>query len=263
VESAAPEIDSALRARVEALAARFEPAFDRVESRAAAGQLDQTPLTQAAGSGATPSWVTVGTDTIHVPPRPGDPPAGWQVVQAWVTGRPSIEIDLPAHRLKAGVYREAAGAPDVRAPGILLFRIFRDSFDPTRSMTDTRRLPDGSEEVVERVEFHEMSSAGVFLPDAVGDRLLLIDRVLEPPVKAEVTCGPDEAPLGEAMEEIARRLGRKIVVDPAVAGRMVTFGDLPRKMPWREALDKLATRADCTVTEDSPGVFSIAPRPPK
>lgn len=127
------------RARAEALAARLEPAFDRIErTHRDTGEVDHAPLHDLSGQGSL-----VWSGPTAADRRPGWPEAG----AAHLGGQPDGgTFTLEGRRLEAGVFRGFRAEIPWRGAGIALFRVLDGGSRP--------------------------AWAGVFVPDAQVDALV-------------------------------------------------------------------------------------------
>ena len=88
-------------------------------------------------------------------------------------------------------------------------------------------------------------------PVALGD-LVVRERPEHSEVRRgrRITITYDEVDLREIMDDIGRRVGRNIVVEPEQLHEKVTI--TLKEIPWRDAVDVIAKMARCEVEERGP-----------
>jgi type II secretory pathway component GspD/PulD (secretin) len=96
--------------------------------------------------------------------------------------------------------------------------------------------------------------------DATGkDISKFLDRKPEAAqLKREIDVSVEEADLRDVMDEIGRRVGRNIIVEPDIHEK-VTIS--LRKIPWRDAVDVIAKMTKCEVEQR--GSILVLTQPPK
>lgn len=77
-------------------------------------------------------------------------------------------------------------------------------------------------------------------------------------LKREIDVSVEEADLRDVMDEIGRRVGRNIIVEPEIHEK-VTIS--LRKIPWRDAVDVIAKMTKCEVEQR--GSILVLTQPPK
>jgi type IV pilus assembly protein PilQ len=77
-------------------------------------------------------------------------------------------------------------------------------------------------------------------------------------LKREIDVSVEEADLRDVMDEIGRRVGRNIIVEPEIHEK-VTIS--LRKIPWRDAVDVIAKMTKCEV--ETRGSILVLTQPPK